>query len=182
MKGTNNSGDTKYKGCRNKFHTPSLGGFFGSDISWQVPSPMPSYFMPRTSSRKVILSRIIANSFAKQGQVILWLTEWGVWGDSEQPDIFTRYRLSYGETRSLAEAPVHIFNDDGRTALVSCLRIALFSNWGGEVMDVERNLNVTFSHDEWIMYRFAPGHSDVIPYFDKYFGEQCTQQRHSTAE
>jgi hypothetical protein len=36
-------------------------------------------------------------------------------------------------------------------------------------MGMDRSFAMTVSHDEWIEYRFAKGHEDLVPYLEKYF-------------
>ena len=151
-----------------------LASFF-ENINWQYPDPVPSYFSPQDSSKKVILARLIANTLLDRGPALLWLTEFGTWGDAEQPDIFLRYRASYGEMRSIVDAPVHFFDTTDRVPFISFLCIALFFNWGAEMMNQDRSLAMTISHDEWLEYRFAPGQEAFISYFQKWI-EPCLQK------
>jgi len=97
---------------------------------------------------------VLANTFLDRGPAILWMTETGIFSSAEHRDLFMKYRLSYGEGRSVEEAPVHTFEENDRDA---------------------------FSHDEWLEYRFAPGHESIVPYFDKWLGEtffNATQRTH----
>ena len=148
-----------------------IGSFLvGTD--WHYPDPVPSYFLPKESSPKVGLARLIANTFLNRGPALLWITEYGIWGSLEHIDLFVRYRLSYGEKRTISEAPVHVFeSEDDRDAFMSILCLGFFFGWGGEIVGLDRALAITFNHDEWIQYRFAPGQENLIPYFEKWFGE-----------
>ena len=136
------------------FGAPDIARFFG-EVDWQYPEPVPSYFVPGYSDRKVILARSIANALLDRGSAILWLTEFGFWGDYEQPDVLLRYRSSFGETRGILEAPIHVFDPTDRVELVSILCIALFFNWGAEIMNADRSVAFTISHDEWLEYQGA---------------------------
>ena len=151
--------------------TPDLASFFGG-VDWQYPDPVPSYFLRGDSGGKVGLARVLANTFLDQGPSLLWITASGIWPSSEHMDLFIRYRLSFGETRTLAEAPLHVFESkDDRDVFISFLCIALFFVWDFEIMNQDRSLAITGSHDEWIEYRFARGHESFVPYFEKWLGE-----------
>jgi hypothetical protein len=151
-----------------KIFAGDLGSFF-SGVAWQYPDPLPSYFLPGDSGAKVGLSRIIANTLMQRGPVLLWVTETGIWPSSEHADLFLRYRRSYGEGRSVSEAPVHFFETAEDTdALISVLYITLGFIWGAEICRLDRSVAMTVSHDEWIEYRFAPGHEAFISEFQRW--------------
>jgi len=135
---------------------------FINSVDWQLPDPIPSYFLPKDSGAKVGLARIIGNTFLDRGSCFLWITGTGVWPSAEHMDVFTRYRLSFGEQRSVAEAPVHFFEPtDDRSALISVLSLALFFAWDVEIVSEDRSSAVTISHDEWIEYRFSSGQENL---------------------
>jgi len=147
---------------------PHIGSFFGG-VNWQYPDPMPCYFLPKDSGAKVALARIIANTFLDQGPSVLWINEWGIWPGAEHMHLFTRYRLSFGEERTLPEAPVHIFESIGdRDVFISILCLSLFFAWGVEIIDLDRSRALTISHDEWLDYRYAPGREAFVSYFKEW--------------
>lgn len=111
---------------------------------------------------------IIANLLIQRGPALLWVTETGIWFSAEHADLFLRYRRSYGEGRFVSEAPVHFFETQHDTdALISVLYITLGFVWGAEICSLDRSVAMTVSHDEWIEYRFAPGHEAFIPEFQR---------------
>jgi hypothetical protein len=149
-----------------------LGRFF-ADLNWKLADPVPWNFIPVDSGAKVGLARILANTFLDRCPAILWITETGIWGSSEHMDLFEKYRLSFGEKRSIRDAPVHTFEPDGdRNSLISILSLALFFCWGFEIMNQDRSLAMTVSHDEWIEYRFAPGQEGFVSYFNQWVAPQ----------
>jgi len=144
---------------------------FFEDMEWRYPDPVPSYFIPKDSGPKVGLARIIANTYLDRGPALLWITETGIYSSAEHMDLFVRYRRSYGESRSIADAPIHIFeSDEDRDGFISLLCLGLFFYWDMETISLDRSLAMTISHDEWLEYRFAPGNEHVVFYFQKYFG------------
>lgn len=150
-----------------------LASFF-DDVRWQYADPLPAYFLPKDSGVKVALSRFLANTFLGRSPVFLWFTEWGICESCEHLDLFDRYRLSYGEKRKVSEAPVHFVEAIAELdALISLVCMGLFFAWGFEMMDQNRSIAVTVSHDQWIEYRFAPGHENLSPYLAVHLKEFC---------
>jgi hypothetical protein len=146
----------------------NLASFF-ENIGWQYPEPVPSYFLPKDSGAKVGLARIVANTFLDRGPTVLWINESGIWPSAEHTDLFSRYRLSHGEERTLASAPVHIFESrEDSNAFISVLCLSLFFVWGVEITGLDRSWALTISHDEWLEYRFAPGEEAFVSYFQEW--------------
>lgn len=145
-----------------------MGKFFG-EVDWRYPDPVPSHFLAADSGAKVGLARVLANLFLDRGKAILWITETGIWPSAEHMDVFARYRLSYGETRTVTAAPVHFFeSSEDLDAFVGILCLSLFFVWGFEVISGSRSLAMTISHDEWLEYRFASGEEHFVSYFEKW--------------
>ena len=161
----------------NLLKTPDLTSFF-EGVDWQYPDPVPAYFLPKDSGPKVGLARIIANIFLECGPALLWITDTGIYSSAEHMDLFVRYRLSYGETRNVVDAPVHIFEAEDRDAFMSFLCLGLFFYWNLEIMSQEQSLAMTISHDEWLEYRFAPGHESLVPHLEKHLGHLSAKQLH----
>ena len=153
------------------FETPDVLSFF-SGGDWQYPDPVPSYFIPKDSSAKVGLARVLANLFLDEtGGAILWINETGIWQSAEHMDLLFRYRLSWGEGRTVAKAPIHVFETrSDLDSFISILSLCLFFVWGFEIMKLDRSFAVTVSHDEWLEYRFAPGQKNRTEVIEKQLG------------
>ena len=147
----------------------SLASFFSEKTDWQYPDPVPCYYLPKDSGAKVGLARIVANIFLDRGPTVLWINETGIWSSAEHMDLFSKYRLSYGEERTLSQAPVHIFESDkDRDAFISIFCLSLFFIWGVEITDLNRSWALAISHDEWLEYRFAPGQEAFVQCFKEW--------------
>jgi hypothetical protein len=81
---------------------------------------------------------------------LLWITEWGIWGSSENWHLYYKLRQSYGDPRPLHEAPGHLFLGHESEDLTSFLQLAMLNGWGGYVLTVADCVNAFFSHDEYI--------------------------------
>jgi hypothetical protein len=73
--------------------------------------------------------------------------------------------LSYGENRTVGEAPVHIFDSIADSQdFISILCLGLFFVWDVEITSLDNSLAISISHDEWLEYRFAPGEGCFVAY------------------
>jgi hypothetical protein len=85
-----------------------------------------TYSIPRDAGRKTALSRVFAYLLLRKSSVCVYVTGWGVWGSSENLNLFYGYRRSFGENRPLIEAPVHLFErteEDTFISLVPQVRV-----------------------------------------------------------
>ena len=78
---------------------------------------------------------------------LVWFTEWGVWPSSERPHIFARLRESYGEMRSLSEAPAQVFESHESEDLVSFVTLGVLFLWDVHVV-IPGRVSIFYSHDE----------------------------------
>jgi hypothetical protein len=83
-------------------------------------------------------------------EVMLWITEWGIWPSSENLHLYYRLRQSYNDHRLLHEAPGHFFLQHEAEDLASFLQLAMLNGWGGYILAEAAYLNAFFSHDEYI--------------------------------
>lgn len=91
----------------------------------------------------------VAANLAYRRPVLLLITEWGVWGSSENWHLYYKLRHSYGDHRLLHEAPGHLFLEYETEDLASFLQIAMLNGWGGYVLTEANYTNAFFSHDEY---------------------------------
>jgi hypothetical protein len=150
-----------------------LAAFF-SDVDWPNPDPVPPCFLPKDAGAKVGLARVIGDIFLDGGPSLLWITEHGIWSSSEHMDLFTRDRLSLGEARTMAEAPLLLFDSDDRNSFISMISMGPCLSWGFEIMGMDRSLAMTVSHDEWISIA-APKGTKTWFLISKYFAPVVVQ-------
>jgi hypothetical protein len=129
-----------------------LGGkpldIFVSEQSSRMRLVNAAYSTPRDSGRKTALSRLFAYMLGRSTDVCVYISLWGVW--VENLDLFYGYRRSFGESRTLMEAPVHVFSLSEQDAFVSILSMVFYFLWDATVFDIEGKALVRISHDEWI--------------------------------
>ncbi|MGC4117763.1 MAG: hypothetical protein QM765_25050 [Myxococcales bacterium] len=116
-------------------------GEYGSRLRFRVPPE---------AGRRTALSRVMSLWFKQDPDVLLVIDEWGLFPACEDLNLFTRLRQSYGEGRSLREAPGHLLRADERDALRSLVALMLYFLWGGSLLSRTLGLLVQISHDETI--------------------------------
>lgn len=123
---------------------------FVSRLSSRLHLVGDRYQIPPDSGRKTALSRLVAYLLLRSRSVCIYISGWGVWGSSENLDLFYGYRRSFGEDRTLMEAPVHLFERGEEDTFVSILSMALYFVWDAWAFDTEGRALVRISHDEWL--------------------------------
>ena len=103
---------------------------FVSELSNRLRQVEGTYSIPCDSGVKTALSRVFAYLLRRQSNVFIYVSCWGVWGNSENLDLFYGYRRSFGENRILMEAPVHLFERSEEDAFVSILCMVFYFVWG----------------------------------------------------
>ena len=126
---------------------------FLSELSGRLGLVGDTYSIPPDSGRKTALSRLLAYLLLRGPSACIYISGWGVWESSENLDLFYGYRRSFGENRTLVEAPVHVFQHGEESAFASILSMALYFVWDAWVFDTEGNALVRISHDEWLEVR-----------------------------
>jgi len=101
---------------------------------------------------------------------LVWITEWGIWGSSENWHLYYKLRQSYGDLRLLHEAPGHLFLGHEAEDLTSFLQIAILNGWGGYILTQADYVNAFFSHDEYIDFFAAQGGLGLLEDIRKEFG------------
>jgi hypothetical protein len=108
-----------------------------------------SFRIPTDSGRKAALARQISTTVRPgEKNVVVWIAQTGVWPSSENQQLFYALRRSWGEPRSLAEAPYHLFSALDREQLECLLDIVLFFFWDVLVLSPSQAVGLWFSHDE----------------------------------
>ncbi len=126
---------------------------FVDQLSSQLHLIADTYSIPRDSGAKTALSRVFAYLLLRKPSVCIYVSGWGVWGSSENLDLFYGYRRSFGEKRTLMEAPVHLFDQSEEDTFVSILCMVFYFVWDAWVFDAEGKALVRISHDEWLEVR-----------------------------
>lgn len=105
--------------------------------------------IPTDSGKRVALCRFLWRTAAggNDGDRLLWIADWSIWPSGEHFPLWTRFRQTLGERRSLEEAPGCLCtvedDDDGLSVLViSCLFL-----WDCWLLN-QTGTAIFISHDE----------------------------------
>ena len=124
-----------------------------SELSSRLRLISDTYSIPTDSGKKTALARLFAYLLLRNSNVCVYVSGWGVWGSAVNLDLFYGYRRSFGENRTLMEAPVHLFERCEADTFVSILCMAFYFVWDAWVFDTEGKALVRISHDEWLEVR-----------------------------
>jgi hypothetical protein len=105
---------------------------------------------PAGVGRIFYLAHWIGSLLMFRNPALVWITEWGIWGSSENLHLYYKLRQSYGDLRLLHEAPGHLFLGHESEDLASFLQIAMLNGWGRYILTQFDYVNAFFSHDEYI--------------------------------
>jgi hypothetical protein len=83
-------------------------------------------------------------------QWLLWLRDWGIFASEEYPDVWRAIRERYGETRSIIEAPGHLFARDEIGLVRGMSRLVMLFGWDTVLIcePISSVLLISISHDE----------------------------------
>lgn len=130
-------------------HGYSVNEAFGRPLVGDVPD-ITAFPIPSDAGARVNLARVLWESAATGvPEVLVWVTEWGVWPSGEHRPLAEATRRALGAPTQLHESPGHLVRrgegDDGLS--VFCLAILFL--WDGWVLPaVQRRPAVFVSHDE----------------------------------
>jgi hypothetical protein len=112
-----------------------------------------SFKIPKDSGQKIAMARGHFEHFRSEKEILIWITEWGIWPSSERMHIFERLRTSYGEKRNLKEAPGNIFNQAEFEDALSLLTLATIFFWDCYVLNGKGDKMIFYSHDEYVLIK-----------------------------
>jgi hypothetical protein len=138
-----------------RFYTKQECDTWLSERHRRKPDLMPSVHVeriqyPREPYRIFFVAHWIASVLTYRRPVLLFLTEWDVWPNSENWHLYYKLRQTYGDNRLLADAPGHLFLEDEVEGHASFLQLSMLNGWGGYVLMEANYVNALFSHDEYI--------------------------------
>jgi hypothetical protein len=105
---------------------------------------------PLNAHRVFFIAHWVATALTYSQPALLLVTEWGIWGSSENWHLYYKLRQTFGDQRLLHEAPGHLFLEYEAEDLASFLQIAMLNGWGGYILTSANYVNAFFSHDEYI--------------------------------
>jgi hypothetical protein len=94
------------------------------------------------------LARKVSASLSGVDGSVLLVEDTGVFKSSEDMYLAETFRRAFGETRSIKEAPAHIFSRDDSLIFWSTMHICLLNFWDFLVVSGDRQMCIHGSHDE----------------------------------
>jgi hypothetical protein len=112
--------------------------------------PSEKFEIPADAGRRVALARLLWESVAASApQVLLWVTEFGVWPSGEHSPLAESARTAWGAPGPLSNYPGHLVylgeHEDGLSVLV----LAVLFLWDCWVLPSGGTKAVFISHDEF---------------------------------
>lgn len=110
-----------------------------------------NFTIPSDAGQRIALVASQFEHFRDETEILIWVTEWGVWPSSERLHIFDRFRISYGEKRLLIEIPAQVISKNEHEDGLSILTLAVLFLWDCYVLTKDGKF-IFYSHDEcgWI--------------------------------
>src|SRR4051812_47122252 len=105
--------------------------------------------IPQDAQKRVYLVLRALREFSDGCSLLVWFDDWAVWPSGQRMHIFQRFRMSYGETRPLIDAPGHLFERGEIEDAISFVTIAVLFLWDCYVVAPSSTKLVFFSHDEF---------------------------------
>jgi hypothetical protein len=124
---------------------PDLSG--SSTIKFEIPAD---------AQQRVTLVSRETGAFCREPLFLVWFRDWAVWPSGQRMQVSDRFRLSYGETRSLVDSPGHVFGRDEIEDAISYVTLAVLFLWDCYVVAPKGGKLLFFSHDEFGLKNFSP--------------------------
>jgi hypothetical protein len=109
-----------------------------------------TYEIPTDASGKTAIARAIVSLIDSERPGLLWITEWSIFPSGENMSRFDAYRSSLGETRSLRDAPGHIFDGKDLPQIECLIDLILYFYWDALLFVDGKSYVLRISHDEFI--------------------------------
>lgn len=130
-------------------HGYHVNGSFGRPLANDGPTPI-RFRIPSDAGARVTLARVLWER-AGQGapEVLVWVTEWGVWPSGEHLPLAEAARRGFGAERPLYETPGHLAGHGEDDAALGVLCMAVLFLWDCWVLPSDGRPAVFVSHDEY---------------------------------
>jgi len=107
------------------------------------------FVIPSDAGKRVALVRRHLATFDSCDEVLIWISQWGVWPSGERMHIFYQFRKSYGENRMLKEAPAHLVKSKEIEDGISIVTLAVLFLWDCYILTKDNQKFCFYSHDEY---------------------------------
>lgn len=105
--------------------------------------------IPSDAGQRVALVSKKMETFRSASRVFVVVEQWSVWPSAERMHIFERFRLSYGDSRKLMDAPAQLFTGAEFDDAVSLVTLAVLFLWDCHIVTRKGARQLFFCHDEF---------------------------------
>ncbi|MGI8924202.1 MAG: hypothetical protein ACR2HJ_09245 [Fimbriimonadales bacterium] len=109
---------------------------------------VPAFKLESASARKTALARGI--SLLVRPPALLWIDEHDIWQPEDELPLVRMVRNSFGESRTLYEAPGHLFDEGEADDLAGIVALVLYNDWGALLYEPSSLRTWIISHDEFL--------------------------------
>lgn len=102
--------------------------------------------------------------FWPDGNLAILMSNWGVFPNHENQDIYRRIRTSQGLAPNFPQLPAEVISQDDKSYALASLTIAVGNFWDVSLIFPNQNWAIFFSHDEYFGPLGNPEH--VIKYIN----------------
>lgn len=122
---------------------------FGHPLASEVRTPI-RFRIPEDAGARVILARTLWEAAgAGASEVLVWVTEWGVWLSGEHFPLAEAARRGFGAERPMHETPGHLAHRGEDDAALGVLCMAVLFLWDCWVLPAGAGPALFVSHDEF---------------------------------
>ncbi len=124
----------------------------GRPDTQQYQGKIEKFNIPSDAGARVALVVGKFENFKNENETLIWIKDWSIWKSGERMHIFDRFRLSYGEQRSLCDAPagiIHVNEYEDGLSIVVCAVLFL---WDCYILNKKGSKILFYSHDEFGFY------------------------------
>lgn len=106
-------------------------------VSFECSHPQTSYAVAAT----------LVALLAPWQEALLRVEQWGIWASSENMHLYSALRRASGDTRSLADAPGHLFSMSECEAATDFLQLVIENGWDASVTTSDDSVGLRACHD-----------------------------------
>jgi len=121
--------------------------------------------IPQAFTRLTWFCQHLERSLQPRDTCLAWVTDWGVWGSSENLHLYYKLRQSYGDPRLLHEAPGHLFLRYEAADLVSFLQVGILCGWDIHLLPTVGYARAFVSHDEFVEFASDDSNAALVTEF-----------------
>lgn len=111
------------------------------------------FLLPPDSLRKSFLATCVADMLvADRRSALAYVFDQDVFEYAESDFLFAKFRLAFGESRSMYDAPFHLFEPGEVAELQAVMAMCMYFVWSVAVVSLDGERLCNISHDEYLNF------------------------------